>query len=143
MVNFGIQQEEVRLIMKQSFVATASDGSARVPDETMPHPRSYGCFARKIGRYCVEDKVIDLPFAIRSSTSLPAEILGLKDRGRLKAGYVADIVVFDKQKFRDRATFTKPHQYSTGVKYLLVNGRLAIDGGKVSKVLAGRALRKR
>ena len=141
MVSFGMQEEEVRLIMRQAFVATASDGSAMVPGDTVPHPRSYGCFPRKVGRYVLEEQVLGLPQAIRSATSLPAEILGLSDRGLLRPGFRADIVVFDPETYRDVATFEKPHQYSTGVRYLFVNGKAAIDEGRVTGVLAGRALR--
>ena len=85
-VNFGMNEEDVRLFMKQPFVATASDGSAQVPGETVPHPRSYGTFPRKIGRYAIEDKVIPLEQAIRSASGLPADILQLPERGYLKAG---------------------------------------------------------
>ena len=141
MVNFGMQEDEVRQIMQQAFVATASDGGTSVPDDTVPHPRSYGCFPRKIGRYAIQWNVVPLPAAIRSATGLPADIFGFLERGYLREGYVADIVVFDPQTFRDTATFEQPHQYSTGVRYLLVNGQLAIDDGKLTDCLAGRALR--
>jgi N-acyl-D-amino-acid deacylase len=140
-VNFSMQEEEVRLIMRQPFVATASDGGAKVPDETMPHPRHYRTFPRKIGRYAIEDKAVTLEQAIRSSSGLPADILRLPERGYLKAGHFADVVVFDPQTFRDTAVFEKPHQYATGVRWLFVNGALAIDDGKYTGALAGRALR--
>ena len=143
MVNFGMQEEEVRLIMQQAYVATASDGGTCVPDDTVPHPRNYGCFPRKIGRYAIEWNVLSLPEAIRSATGLPADIFGFADRGYLREDYAADIVVFDPQTFRDTATFEQPHQYSTGVRYLFVNGQLAIDDGQVTGQLAGRALRHR
>ena len=142
-VNFGMSEEDVRVYMKQPWVATASDGSAWVPGDTVPHPRSYGTFPRKIGRYCLRDGVVPLEQAIRSASGLPADILGLKDRGYLKPGQFADVVVFDPKVYRDTATFEKPHQYSTGVKYLFVNGQAAIDGGEFKEVLAGRALRHR
>jgi N-acyl-D-amino-acid deacylase len=142
-VSFGMNEEEVRLFMKEDFVATASDGSAMVPSDTVPHPRSYGTFPCKIGRYAIADQVISLEQAIRSASGLPADILKVPGRGYLKAGYFADIVVFDPKTFRDRATFDKPHQYATGVKYLFVNGKLAIDDGKYSGTLAGRVLRKK
>ena len=142
MINFGMSDEEVRLIMKQSFVATASDGSARtVKDSTQPHPRSFGTFPRKIGRYCLRDKTISLPHAIRSCTGLPADILRLPARGYIRKGYAADIVIFAPQSFIDTATFQKPLQLATGVKYLFVNGKLTIDKGKFNGVLAGQALR--
>ncbi len=140
-VNFGMSEEDVRLIMKQEFVATASDGSSQVPSNTVPHPRSYGCFARKIGRYAVAEKIITLEHAIRSASGLPADVLKLPDRGYLKPGYFADVVVFDPETFIDRATFDKPHQYATGVRFLLVNGKLAVDQGKYMDALAGRVLR--
>jgi N-acyl-D-aspartate/D-glutamate deacylase len=141
-VSFGMKEEDVRLIMKQPWVATASDGGARVPDATtVPHPRSYGCFSRKVGRYALDEKVISLQHAIRSSSGLPADILHLPERGYLKKGYFADVVVFDAKIFRDMATFDKPHQYTPGVKYLFVNGKLVIDDGTFTKALAGKVLR--
>jgi N-acyl-D-aspartate/D-glutamate deacylase len=142
-VNFSMQEEEVRLIMKQPFVATASDGGARVPDRTVPHPRNYGCFARKIGYYSIAEKLLPLEQAIRSCSGLPADILGLPRRGYLKAGYVADLVVFDPQTYRDRATFEKPHQYAAGVRWVFVNGKAAVAEGKYTGTLAGKALRHR
>jgi N-acyl-D-aspartate/D-glutamate deacylase len=142
-VNFGMSEEDVRLIMKQPFVATASDGSSKVPDNsTVPHPRSYGTFPRKIGRYALEEKVITLEHALRSATGLPADILKLSHRGYLRAGWYADVVVFDPSGFRDKATYEKPHQYAEGVRYLFVNGKPVIDGGKATGVLAGRVLRR-
>ncbi|MGH7170064.1 MAG: amidohydrolase family protein, partial [Gemmataceae bacterium] len=141
-VNFGMSEDNVRLIMRQPFVATASDGASKVPSaDTVPHPRSYGCFPRKIGRYAIEDKIITLEHAIRSASGLPADILHLPERGYLKTGYFADVVVFDPKTFRDTATFDKPHQYATGVRYLFVNGKLAIDDGKFMVELAGKVLR--
>jgi N-acyl-D-aspartate/D-glutamate deacylase len=142
MVHFGMNEEDVRLIMKQPFVTTASDGSSQVLSaNTVPHPRSYGCFARKIGRYAIEDKVITLEHALRSASGLPADVLKLPERGYLKVGYYADVVVFDPEKFRDQATFDKPHQYATGVRYLFVNGVLAIENGEYTKALPGKVLR--
>ncbi|MHB1421718.1 MAG: N-acyl-D-amino-acid deacylase family protein [Gemmataceae bacterium] len=141
-VIFSMNEEDVRLIMRQPFVATASDGASMLPSsDTVPHPRSYGCFPRKIGRYAIEDKILPLEQAIRSASGLPADILLLPERGYLKANYFADLVVFDPQTFRDTATFDKPHQYATGVRYLFVNGQLAIDDGKFTDVLAGKVLR--
>jgi N-acyl-D-aspartate/D-glutamate deacylase len=107
----------------------------------MLHPRNYGTFPRKIGRYAIEDKIVTLEQAIRSASGLPADILRLPERGYLKPGFYADVVVFEPQSFRDTATFDKPHQYATGVRYLFVNGVLAISDGKSTGELAGRALR--
>jgi N-acyl-D-amino-acid deacylase len=141
-VNFGMSEEDVRVFMKQPWVATASDGSSQVPKDTVPHPRSYGTFPRKIGLYSIKEGAIPLEQAIRSASGLPADILHLPQRGYLKPNYFADIVVFDPKTYRDVATFEKPHQHSTGVKYLLVNGKLVIDDGKYLDTLAGRPLRK-
>jgi N-acyl-D-aspartate/D-glutamate deacylase len=140
-VNFGMNEEDVRLIMRQPFVATASDGSSQAPGDTVPHPRSYGCFPRKIGHYAIEEKLLPLEQAIRSASGLPADILRLPERGYLRPGYIADVVVFDPQTYRDRATYDKPHQYAAGVRYLFINGRLVIEDGKYKDVLAGKVLR--
>lgn len=143
MVSFGMNEDEVRLIMRQLFVATASDGSAMNPDDTVPHPRSYGTFPRKIGRYAIEGKFVSLEQAVRSSSGLPADILGLEDRGYIRPDYYADLVVFDPAAFRDVATFEQPHQYATGAEYVFVNGRLAVEKGEATESLAGKALRHR
>jgi N-acyl-D-aspartate/D-glutamate deacylase len=140
-VNFGMNEEDVRLYMKQPWVATASDGSAMSPGDTVPHPRSYGCFPRKVGHYAIAEKQIPLEQAIRSCTGLPADILHLTDRGYLKPGNVADLVVLDPKTFADKATYDKPHQYSTGVKYLFVNGQPVINNGVYEGKLAGKVLR--
>ncbi|MFL5245159.1 MAG: amidohydrolase family protein [Gemmataceae bacterium] len=141
-VHFSMSDEDVRLIMKQPFVATASDGSSQDPkSNTIPHPRSYGCFARKIGFFAIEEKLTLVEQAIRSASGLPADILHLPQRGYLKKDYFADIVVLDSKTYRDKATFDNPHQLATGVRYLFVNGKLAIEDGKYGDVLAGKALR--
>jgi N-acyl-D-aspartate/D-glutamate deacylase len=141
-VNFGMSEEDVRLLMRQPWVATASDGSAQeLTAKTVPHPRSYGCFPRKIGYYALVEKVLPVERAVRSASGLPADILQFPERGYLKPGYFADVVVFDPEKYRDVATFDKPHQYATGVRYLFVNGQLAIEDGKYTEALAGKVLR--
>jgi N-acyl-D-amino-acid deacylase len=141
-VSFGMNEDEVRLFMREPFVATASDGSAMSLDSAaQPHPRSFGCFSRKIGFYAIEGKVLPLAQAIRSASGLPADILSLPERGYLKEGFFADVVVFDRKTFRDQATFTKPLAWSTGVKLLFVNGQVAVEDGKPTEKLAGRAIR--
>jgi len=140
-INFAMREEDVRLFMKQPWVATASDGSTMLPGDSFQHPRSYGTFPRKLGLYSIREKLLPLEQAIRSASGLPADVLRLPERGYLKPGYFADVVVFDAEHFRDTATFEKPHQYAVGVKYLLVNGKLAIDDGKLTGTLAGKALR--
>lgn len=142
MVSFGMNEDEVRLFMREPFVATASDGSAQALDSpAQPHPRSFGTFPRKIGHYAIEGEVLSLSQAIRSASGLPADILSLPERGYLRVGYFADVVVFDPQTFRDKATFVKPLQWAGGVKLLLVNGEAAVEDERPTGKLAGRALR--
>lgn len=143
-VHFGMHEEDVRVYMRQPWVATASDGGVQNPGPTVPHPRSYGTFPRKIGYYAIEEKWLPVSAAIRSATGLPADILQLRDRGYIKAGYYADLVVFDPKTFRDTATFDRPHQYPTGVRWVLVNGHVAVREGKYQEgVLGGQVLRWR
>ncbi|MBN68477.1 MAG: N-acyl-D-amino acid deacylase [Gimesia sp.] len=141
-VNFSMNEEDVRQIMKIDWVATASDGRAYLPGSDRPHPRNYGTFPRKLGYYSLQEKVIPLEKAVRSASGLPADILGLTNRGYLKEGAYADIVVFDPAKLIDQATFDNPHQYSEGIRYLFVNGTPAINGGFPTGSLAGKALRR-
>ena len=141
-VNFGMSEEDVRFVMQQPWVATASDGRAYLPSSDKPHPRSYGTFPRKLGEYALKEKVLSLEAAIRSCTSLPAEILGLTDRGLLKPGLFADIVIFDPATLRDTATFDEPHQYATGMKFVFVNGEAAVRDGESTGALAGRGLKR-
>jgi N-acyl-D-aspartate/D-glutamate deacylase len=141
-VNFGMDEADVRYVMTLPWVATASDGSAKVADGSRPHPRSFGTFSRKIGRYAIQEKVLPLGAAIRSATGLPADILRMKDRGYLRENLVADIVVFDPQQFLDQATYEKPFEPSAGVRWLILNGKVAIADGELQDGLAGRPLRK-
>jgi N-acyl-D-amino-acid deacylase len=141
-VSFGMQEDEVRLFMREPWVATASDGSTQSLDSpAQPHPRAFGTFPRKIGRYAIEGKIIPLAQAIYSASGLPAEVLSLTDRGFLKTGYYADVVVFDPSTFRDTATYDQPLQWATGSKLVLVNGQIAVENEKPTDKLAGRAIR--
>ncbi len=142
-VNFGMNEEDVRLAMRLPWVATASDGSAKIPSANLPHPRSFGTFPRKIGEYAIAEKTLSLEAAIRSATSLPAEIIGLSDRGLLKPGMVADVTVFDPKVFRDRATYEQPFLTPLGLRYVLVRGEMAVYDGLPTGALAGRAIRKK
>jgi len=140
-ISFGMDEQDVRAVMRRDFVATASDGGAHAPNGVdRPHPRGYGTFPRKV-RYALDDKVITLEQAVRSSSGLPAEILHLPDRGVIRPGAIADVVVFDPNTFRDAATFENPTRYAPGVRYLYVNGVAVIDDGHPQKALPGRALR--
>jgi N-acyl-D-aspartate/D-glutamate deacylase len=141
-VNFGMDEADVRFVMTLPWVATASDGSAKIDDGTRPHPRSFGTFPRKIGRYAIQEKVLPMNAAVRSASGLPADILGMKDRGYVRKDLVADLVVFDPNEFADRATFEKPFEQSVGIRWLLVNGQISIADGTVQDTLAGRPLRR-
>jgi dihydroorotase/N-acyl-D-amino-acid deacylase len=120
------------------FGAVAVDG---VLSEDMVHPRVYGSFPRILGRYVRQHGVLSLEQAIRKMTSLPAQRVGLLDRGILRPGMAADIAVFDPETIIDRATFADPHQYSEGVEYVFVNGKLVLDGGEITRERPGRGLR--
>ena len=141
-ISFGMGEDDVRDVMRHPYVATASDGSAHRPGGgDKPHPRAYGTFPRKF-RYALDDGLMSLEQAVRSCSGLPADILGLPDRGTIRSGNVADLVVFDPKTFRDAATWDEPTRYATGLKYLFVNGVAAVAEGKpVPKVRPGRALR--
>jgi N-acyl-D-aspartate/D-glutamate deacylase len=141
-VAFAMREDDMEFAMKKDWVATASDGSAKRPSDERPHPRNYGTYPRKIGLFALEKKVVPLSFAIRSSSGLPADILGLKGRGYLKAGYQADMVLFDPATFRDRATFEDPNQYSVGARWVYVNGVAVVADGKKTDALPGKALRR-
>lgn len=141
-INFGMSEEDMRLAMPVSWIATASDGGAKVPSASMPHPRSFGTFPRKIGHYAIGQSVLSLADAIRSCSGLPAEILGLEDRGLISTGLFADLVVFAPATFVDRATYNEPYLPPVGIKHVFVEGKLAVYDSQATGVLAGRALRK-
>ncbi len=139
-VSFNMSEEDVEFFMRQPWVMTCSDGDIVAFGEGVPHPRSYGAFTRKLRRYALDRNVISLEQAIHAAAGLPAQVLGLEDRGLLKAGSAADLVVFDPAKIADRATFSRPHQYSEGIRLVLVNGKPAVEEGTLTGTLAGRPL---
>lgn len=141
-VNFAMSEEDVQGAMVLPWVATASDGAVLLPGANRPHPRSYGTFPRKIGHYSLREQVLPLEQAIRSSTGLPADILGLSDRGYLRAGQAADLVIFDPKELIDRATFDQPFRTATGMRYVFVNGTPVLFDGTPTGALAGTALRR-
>jgi len=130
--------QDVEYIMKKDYVTIGSDGTAPFFGIGLGHPRAYSAFPVKIRNFAMDKKVISLPFAIRSCTSLPAEIMGWKDRGFLREGYWADVVVFNPKTYRPRANFTNSHRYCEGVEYLLVNGKVVIEKGKYNGELPGK-----
>ncbi len=133
--SFNQTEADITTFMRQPWVMTSSDASTG-------HPRSYGSFARKYAHYVLGSRAISLPDFIERSTALPADTLGLKDRGRLKRGGFADIVVFDPKRYAERATYEAPTQLAVGVRTVVVNGVLAVDQGKLTGAAAGRALAK-
>jgi N-acyl-D-amino-acid deacylase len=140
LVSFNMTESDIELIMRQPFTMTCTDGDLVPFGQGKPHPRGNGAFARKIHRYVNERGTIDLPFAVRSMTSLPASVFGLKDRGTLRPGAWADILVFDPAKVRDAATYLEPHQLSEGMEYILVNGVIEKDGDTFTGKLGGRVV---
>jgi N-acyl-D-aspartate/D-glutamate deacylase len=138
-----LDEADVRAFMQRDWVATASDGLAVAwPLAGFVHPRSFGTFPRKLRRYALDEAVVTLAFALRSMTELPAQAFGLADRGRLAPGAFADVVVFDPARIRDRASFDVPDRESEGVELVLVNGVVALEGGRPTGARAGRALRR-
>jgi N-acyl-D-amino-acid deacylase len=137
----GMGEEDVKRIMQYPFNMFASDATIRVLNAGMPHPRGYGTNARVLGKYVREQKVLTLEEAIRRMTSLPAQKFQLHDRGLLREGFAADIVVFNENEVNDMATFDKPHAYSTGFRYVLVNGIMTVENGKHTGARAGMALK--
>ena len=141
-VSFNMNDDDIAAFMLQPWTMTASDGALPEWQIGVPHPRAYGTFPRKLRRYVVEDGTVSLKAAIRSMTSLPADVFGLEGRGRIVMGAVADIVVFDLDEVRDLATYTDPHQLSQGMVHVFVNGTAAIRDGAFTAERAGRVLRR-
>ena len=137
-----LDEGDVERIMRHPQTMIASDGRLTQPGEGHPHPRWYGTFPRVLGRYVRERGALTLEEAIRKMTSMPADRLGLEDRGRIAEGLAADLVIFDAEMVMDRSTFQMPHQYPDGIDYVVVNGAITVDAGEFQDVRAGRALRR-
>ena len=142
---FGMSQPDVTLALQQPWVSIDNDSEGTSPDGLLgrahPHPRAYGTFPRILSKYVREEKALTLEDAIRKFAALPAQRMRLTDRGVLKAGMWADVVIFDAARVRDRATFDEPNQLSEGMDYVLVNGAPVIDQGKMTGALPGKVLR--
>jgi N-acyl-D-amino-acid deacylase len=137
----GMSDENVERIMRHPAVAVASDGWTLSPTSGgTPHPRSYGSYARVLGRYVRERGVLRLEDAVRKMTSLPAQRLGFRDRGLVRGGHAGDLVVFDPDRVVDRATFDNPHQFADGVSHVIVNGRVVVDDGNQTADRPGEVL---
>ncbi|MGI9055883.1 MAG: N-acyl-D-amino-acid deacylase family protein, partial [Pyrinomonadaceae bacterium] len=140
MVYRVMSEEDVKNIMRQPFTMIASDSSVRDFGEGVPHPRGYGNNARVLAKYVREMKIISLEDAIRKMTSLPAQTFRLKDRGLIREGFAADLVIFDESTIADKATFENPHQYAEGFSSVIVNGEIVFDGTKMTGKMPGQPL---
>lgn len=137
---FSMSEIDVEHYAAQPWVVTASDGGIALPDDGLVHPRYYGTFPRKIRHYALTVNALSLEDAIRSQTSLPARLMGLTDRGEIREGYRADLVVFDMETIGDRATVFEPHQHSEGIEHVLVNGEFVVEDGTILYTTPGQVL---
>lgn len=140
MVYHVMGEEDVQNILRQPFTMIASDSGVRRFGEGAPHPRGYGNNARVLGRYVRELKLITLEDAIRKMTSLPAQTFNLRDRGQIRENFAADLVIFDENKIADKATYDKPHQYTEGISYVIVNGQIVLNESGMTNALPGEPL---
>ena len=129
-----MSEPDIETFMKRGWVMTGSDGSGG-------HPRKYGTYSRKLREYVYNRRTITLPFMIRASTSLAAETFGFRERGLVREGYFADLIVFDERSVTDKSTYEQPQLLAEGMRWVLVNGTLAVDEGRLTDALGGRVLR--
>jgi N-acyl-D-amino-acid deacylase len=145
-IGHGMSPENVEMVLRNPLVMVGSDGSAMAPvgraAQARPHPRSYGAFARVLAHYVRDRHTIDLAQAVRKMTSMPADQMGLADRGRVARGKKADLVLFDPVRVKDEATFEQPHQYASGIPHVVVNGVSVVENGRHTGAKPGRALRR-
>jgi len=133
--SFNMDEKDIRTFMVQDWVLTGSDGSGG-------HPRKYGAFPKKLREYVLEKQVLSLEAMVRQSTSATAAALGIANRGIVQEGAFADVIVFDPRRVRDRSTYEEPELLAEGMQWVLVNGRIAIENGTLTDVLAGRGIRR-
>jgi N-acyl-D-amino-acid deacylase len=136
-----MSNEDVKRIMQYPFNMFASDASIRIYNQGAPHPRGYGTNARILSKYVREEKVITLEEAVRRMTSLPAQKFSLNNRGLLREGFAADILIFDEKLVKDVSTYEKPHAYSEGFEFVIVNGQLVVENGIHNSTRSGISLR--
>ena len=143
MVFFCMDEKDVKTLIVNPASMILTDSWAISPNAGgKPHPRAYGTFPRVIDRYVKKEKVLPLEMAIKKMTSLPAEKIGLKDRGILKEGFWADLVLFDLDRIEDKATFENPHQYPEGIEHVIVNGRIVVEKGSITGTRSGLILKR-
>ena len=138
----AMSEEDVERIMAHPFTMIASDGRLTQPGEGHPHPRWYGTFPRVLGLYARDKSVISLEQAVRKMSTMPAERMGLRERGQLREGWFADVVIFNPATVADQATFEDPHQYPVGIDWVLINGQIAVENGQYRNIRPGRVLRR-
>ena len=141
MVYHGMSEDDVKRIMQEPFTMIASDSGVRQNDESVPHPRGYGNNVRVLGHYVRGLKLLSLEDAGRKMTSLPAQTFGFRDRGLIREGFAADIVIFDENTIIDRATYDKPHQFPVGISFVIVNGEVVLKGDALTAARPGTPLR--
>ena len=141
-VSFNMSEDDIATIMRQPWTMGSTDGDLVAPSSTITHPRNNGAMARRISRYVRERGTVTLEHAVRTMTSLPAHVFGFEDRGEIRAGGFADLVVFDLARVNDRATYQAPHLMAEGFDWVIVNGQIAIQDGQFTGARAGRVLRK-
>ncbi len=146
MIGHGMSPENVEMVLSHPLVMVGTDGRSIAPTgkaaETRPHPRYYGACPRVLAHYCREREIFDLPTAVRKMTAMPADRAGITDRGRIARGKKADLVVFGADTVKDEATFDDPHQYASGINYVVVNGEIVVENGQHTGARPGRVLRK-
>lgn len=144
MVGFGMSEENTSAILKHPLGMVCSDGGARATygplSEGTPHPRTYGSFPRVLGYYARDNQLMPLELAVHKMTAMPASVLGFKDRGLLRQGYAADLVVFDPETIADKATFEDPHQYASGIDHVIVNGQIVLSNNEHSGKRPGKVV---
>ncbi|MEQ9299629.1 MAG: amidohydrolase family protein [Cyclobacteriaceae bacterium] len=138
---FSLSEMDIEILAQAPWLITTTDAGISPPENPPVHARYYGTYPRKIAHYAKKRGVISVEHAIRSSTSLPAQFMGFKDRGMIKEGYAADIVIFDLEEIEDKATFVNPHQYPAGIEQVLIGGEFMVKDGELTKNLPGRVIK--
>jgi len=141
-VSFNMSEDDIATIMRQPWTMGSSDGGLSMPGAGQPHPRNNGAFARRLARYVRDRRTISLEHAVRTMTTLPARVFGFTDRGELRAGAFADLVVFDPARVQDKATYAEPHHLAEGIDIVIVNGAVAKRDATFTGARAGRVLKK-
>ena len=143
-IYFSMSEDNMKRILKKDYVMIGSDSGARSTDGLLglglPHPRTFGTFPRVLGKYCRDEKLFDLPTAIYKMTSYPCKRIGIKDRGLIKEGYFADLVIFNPDTISDTATYESPKNYPKGIEYVIINGKITVNNGNHTGAKAGRIL---